>query len=182
MAETPSKMIALGTQIPPFSLPACTHELWSRDEKQRGILVIFMCNHCPFVVHIAEILPTIHKYCQNAGIEFVGINSNDVQNYPDDHPEKMVDTAKLYGWTFPYLYDEDQSVAKAFNATCTPDAFLYSDTGHLFYRGQLDDSRPNSGVSATGKDLLNAIHLLNSGASPPAQQLPSIGCNIKWKP
>ena len=102
--------------------------------------------------------------------------------YPDDHPEKMVDTAKLYGWTFPYLYDEDQSVAKAFNATCTPDAFLYSDTGHLFYRGQLDDSRPNSGVSATGKDLLNAIHLLNSGASPPTQQLPSIGCNIKWKP
>lgn len=182
MAETPSTMINLGTPIPSFSLKDCHGNEWTKCSHARGTLVIFMCNHCPFVVHIASVLPKIHEACTEASIQMVGINSNDVENYPADSPENMVTTATENNWTFPYLFDADQSVAKAFDAACTPDVFLYDHSGNLFYRGQIDDSRPNSGDNSDGKDLLEAIECIKTSSPIPENQKPAIGCNIKWKP
>ena len=182
MVETPSTMINLGTPIPPFTLKDCHGNEWNKSTHVRGTLVIFMCNHCPFVIHIAEVLPKIHEACSVAGIQMVGINSNDIENYPADSPEYMMMTAEENNWTFPYLFDADQSVAKAFDAACTPDVFLYDHSGNLFYRGQVDDSRPNSGINSDGKDLLEAIECLRTSSSAPEHQKPAIGCNIKWKP
>ncbi len=173
-------MVPLGTQIPTFSLPDAHGEQWSPREDSAGTLVIFMCNHCPFVVHVANTLVGTHALCKSNCIEMVGINSNDVATYPDDAPDNMIKTAKQYGWDFPYLFDATQEVAKSFQATCTPDVFLFNAAGKLYYRGQFDDSRPNSDVS-TGKDIIDALLALSSGMPSPPNQKPAIGCNIKWK-
>jgi hypothetical protein len=132
------------------------------------------------VVHVAAILEKIHQLCSSHGIQMIAINSNDITSYPDDSPEHMIETAATYSWTFPYLFDADQDVAKAFNATCTPDIFLYDKQGKLYYRGQFDDSRPSKGT-ADGADVIHAIENLANDEPSPTNQTPSIGCNIKWK-
>ena len=180
MPATPSSMVPIGTQIPSFSLASASGEQWSTSSDSAGMLVVFMCNHCPFVVHVASTLVQVHALCKSNSISMVGINSNNIQTHPDDAPDKMILCAQKYGWEFPYLFDETQETAKAFAATCTPDAFLYDSDGKLYYRGQFDDSRPNQGNS-DGSDLKNAIHAMVSSDPPPEDQLPSIGCNIKWK-
>ena len=183
MARTPSTMQELGTSAVDFSLPdgtGATHSLNScRGDK--GTLVIFMCNHCPFVVHVADELASLGRDYSNRGIGIVAINSNDVENYPDDAPDKMVETAKAWGLDFPYLYDESQEIAKQYQAACTPDFFLYDEQDSLIYRGQLCESRPGSDIPVTGKDLRAALDALVSGTPVSEDQKPSIGCNIKWK-
>jgi peroxiredoxin len=181
MAETPSSMLGLGTRMPDFSLPDSEKKACSPSERKNGYLVIFICNHCPFVIHVADTLNMIAERCSTFDVEMLCINSNDAKAFPADTPEKMVDTALDYGWTFPYLVDQNQEVAKAFCATCTPDAFLYDKNRALFYRGQLDDSRPKKGVS-DGSTMLAALDDLQGGKTPPENQRPAIGCNIKWKP
>lgn len=181
MTQTPSTMIPIGTPIPTFSLPDGEGHMWTIPSEHAGILVIFMCNHCPFVVHVAHVLPKIHAACKAAGITMIGINSNNIDNYPADSPEHMVSTASEYGWEFPYLFDKSQEVATSFQAACTPDIFMYTSKGELYYRGQLDDSRPNDGSQADGSDLLEAIEAMIAGAPSPEVQKPAIGCNIKWK-
>ena len=180
MPQTPSTMIPLGTPMPPFSLPDPVGQAWSASEGRTGTLVIFICNHCPFVMHVAATLQKIANQCNALDIEMVCINSNDQEAYPADSAEKMIETKKEFSWTFPYLMDESQEVAIAFNATCTPDIFLFNAKKKLFYRGQFDDSRPTSGESV-GSDLLRAMKDLVDGNAPPDGQKPSIGCNIKWK-
>jgi len=182
MAATPSSMIPLGTTMPSFSLPDAHGTMHVPASTSRGVLIVFMCNHCPFVLHIAEVLVSIHLKCQTAGIEMFGINSNDVKAYPDDGPQQMMTTANRYGWAFPYLIDESQAIARAFGAVCTPDVFLYDRNHRLYYRGQVDDTRPRSGTKSDGDDLLCAIERLIAGDTPPGGQKPAIGCNIKWKP
>lgn len=183
MALTPSTMLELGTQAPPFRLPDTTGKRVSLDDfsDARGLLVVFMCNHCPFVKHIQQGLVELGQYCKSQGVAMVGINANDVANYPDDSPQRMAEIAKKLGYPFPYLYDETQEVAKAYRAACTPDFFLFDDQRKLVYRGQMDDSRPDSGISVTGKDLRAAIDAMVQGRPVPADQKPSVGCNIKWK-
>ena len=182
MAATPSTMLPLGTTAPDFSLPdAVSGAVVSRaDLAGRPLLVMFICNHCPFVKHIRDELAAIGRdYAERAAI--VAISSNDVENYPDDSPAKMKTEAEDAGYVFPYLVDESQEVAKAYHAACTPDFFLF-DAGHqLFYRGQLDDSRPKNGKPVTGQDLRAALNAVLAGEPAPAAQTPSIGCNIKWK-
>ncbi len=180
MAQTPSAMVELETPIPSFSLSDAHGLPYVLSKKSNGTLVVFMCNHCPFVIHVGEILEVIHTECTANEITMIGINSNDIEAYPDDSPDQMIETATQFGWTFPYLFDADQSVAKSFQATCTPDVFLYNKEGKLYYRGQFDDSRPSSGVG-DGEDLKNAIHAMLNGEPSPADQKPAIGCNIKWK-
>ena len=180
MVETASSMVPLGTQMPSFSLHDSAGGLWAPREGSAGTLVVFMCNHCPFVVHVAKTLVDIQVLCTSNNIEMIGINSNDVAAYPDDAPEKMIQSAEQYGWEFPYLIDETQEVAKSFQATCTPDVYLYDSQGKLYYRGQFDKSRPSQGES-NGENLVQAIESLILGKAPPSEQAPSIGCNIKWK-
>lgn len=180
MAETPSSMIPLGTAMPPFSLQDARGLTWYIDEAKRGMLVIFICNHCPFVIHVAKTLCDISLQCDALNIEMVCINSNDQVAYPADSNEKMLETMCEFGWEFPYLVDETQEVATAFGATCTPDAFLFDANRQLFYRGQFDDSRPGNGES-DGNDLIDALRELALGNPPPKVQKPAIGCNIKWK-
>ncbi|MEO0531751.1 MAG: thioredoxin family protein, partial [Planctomycetota bacterium] len=139
------------------------------------------CNHCPFVIHMADALADFAKEYQEKGLAVVGISSNDVENYPADTPEKMVEEAQSRGYTFPYLYDESQEVAKAYKAACTPDFFLFDADHKLAYRGQFDSTRPDSGQTPTGEDLRAACDAVLAGNTPSEQQLPSIGCNIKWK-
>jgi len=184
MAATPSTMISLGTQASAFALgdPATGKILSLDDVKgERGLLAMFICNHCPFVKYVASELARIgHVYMQK-GLGVVAINSNDVESYPDDSPEKMVEEAELRGYPFPYLYDETQEVARAYDAACTPDFFLYDANLSLVYRGQLDDSRPGNDLPVTGGDIRGAIESLLAGESISSDQKPSIGCNIKWK-
>jgi peroxiredoxin len=180
MPETHSLMLGIGTQMPDFSLPDAGGHLCSPSERKNGYLVIFICNHCPFVIHVAETLNEIAQRCRTFEVELICINANDAITYPADAPIKMVETAAEYDWTFSYLVDENQEVAKAFCATCTPDAFLYDKNRSLFYRGQLDDSRPSQGVS-DGSNMLAALDDLQCGKPPPKNQKPAIGCNIKWK-
>ena len=142
---------------------------------------MFICNHCPFVKHVNEALVKLANDYIPKGISFIAISSNDVVNFPEDSPEKMKQTAKELGYTFPYLYDESQEVARAYDAACTPDFFIYDKDLKLVYRGQLDNSRPSNGLPVTGKDIRNAFDLLLAGKNIPAEQMPSIGCNIKWK-
>lgn len=184
MVKTASTMLPLGTQAPEFSLKnPCNGSTVSlsdfRDAK--GILVIFMCNHCPFVVHLREALATFGKEYQDKGLAVVGISSNDVGEYPQDGPEKMAEEAQSAGYTFPYLIDETQEVAKAYSAACTPDFFLFDSNQKLVYRGQFDDSRPQSGIPITGKDLRAACNAVLAGDPVSDEQKPSIGCNIKWR-
>jgi len=185
MARTPSTMLALGTPAPVFHLqdPAAGRPV-SLDEfsDKPALLVVFMCNHCPYVKHIQEALARFAAQYQPKGLAVVGINSNDVENYPDDAPEKMVTTAKSVGYTFPYLYDETQEVAKAYKAACTPDFFLFDSDRRLVYRGQFDDSRPGNDIPVTGKDMRAAVDALLGGKAVDESQKASLGCNIKWKP
>jgi peroxiredoxin len=183
MAVTASEMLPLGTSAPGFSLPDTEGKIVSLDDftEAKGILVIFMCNHCPFVKHILDGLVELIKDYQRKSIAVVGINSNDVVNYPDDSPEMMAKAAKESGFSFPYLYDETQEVAKAYRAACTPDFFLFDSDKTLVYRGQMDDSRPGNGIPVTGADLTAAIDAVLEGKPVSEEQKPSIGCNIKWK-
>jgi thiol-disulfide isomerase/thioredoxin len=146
-----------------------------------ALLVVFMCNHCPFVKHIRSQFAAVAKEYQARGVGVVGINSNDAESYPDDRPEKMAEEVKQMGYTFPYLYDETQQVAKAYRAACTPDFYLFDREGRLVYRGQFDDSRPGNGRPVTGADLRAALDAVLGGRAVPGNQRPSIGCNIKWK-
>jgi peroxiredoxin len=176
-------MLPLGTKAPDFSLVNVDGIVKSLSdfEDSKALLVIFMCNHCPFVKHLADPLALFTAEYLAKGIAVVGINSNDVANYPADSPEQMVAEAESRGYQFPYLYDETQEVAKAYHAACTPDFYLFDSNQELAYRGQFDDSRPDSGISVTGADLRAACDDLLAGRKPKAEQRPSIGCNIKWK-
>ena len=189
MAATPSTMRSLGAPLPTFQLldtrilPGAGGELVS-DAYLRGrgpSVVAFICNHCPFVVHIRAGLVEFGKYCQELGVPFVAISSNDVSSHPQDGPGPMGAEAKRYGYTFPYLYDESQDVARAFDAACTPDFFVFDGDAKLAYRGQFDASRPSNQVPVTGADLRAAVDALRAGKAPSPDQKPSIGCSIKWK-
>ena len=184
MARTPSTMLPLGTKAPDFSLVNVDGRTVSLAdfEGAPALLVVFMCNHCPFVKHLAAALAQFaHEYMQKK-VAVVGISSNDVANYPADSPEQMVHEAEEQGYTFPYLYDETQEVAKAYRAACTPDFFLFDRDQRLVYRGQFDSSRPDNGIPITGADLRAAVDAVLAGKKPSDKQMPSIGCNIKWKP
>lgn len=184
MAQTPSTMLPLGTEAPTFRLPNIDGTIVSLEDfaDAPALLVMFICNHCPFVKHIRDELARLGRDYQQRGVAIVAINSNDVANYPDDSPERMRDEAGQAGYTFPYLFDETQEVAKAYNAACTPDFFLFDRARKLVYRGQLDDSRPGNDVPVTGRDLRAALDAVLDGRPVPGNQKPSMGCNIKWKP
>ncbi|MDH3317438.1 MAG: thioredoxin family protein [Gammaproteobacteria bacterium] len=184
MTLTPSIMAELGTQAPDFELPDTEGNRVRRSDfvDISGLLVIFMCNHCPYVKHIRGGLASFAKDYQQKGLVVVGINSNDASAYPQDSLEKMVAEKIRQGYTFAYLHDDTQAVAKAYGATCTPDFFLYDGDDRLYYRGQFDGSRPGNAVPVTGRDLRAATDALLQGRPPPADQKPSVGCNIKWKP
>lgn len=182
MAATESTMLALGTPLPPFRLADFQGKTTSSDDFRdaRGLVVAFICNHCPYVRHIRSELARFGRDYQAKGIAVVAIASNDVQAYPQDGPAGMAEEARSAGYTFPYLLDETQTIAKAFKAACTPDFFLFDGQRKLVYRGQFDDSRPGKGTP-TGADLRAASDALLGGAAIAADQKPSIGCNIKWK-
>lgn len=184
MARTASTMLPLGTKAPDFSLVNVDGRNVSLSDLSRSpaLLVIFMCNHCPFVKHLANAIAQFTSEYMDKGLAVVGINANDVANYPADSPEQMVRESEERGYRFPYLYDETQQVAKAYRAACTPDFFLFDRDRRLVYRGQFDDSRPDSGKPITGADLRAAVDAVLAGRKPKDEQLPSIGCNIKWKP
>lgn len=182
MVKTASTMLPLGTKAPDFSLVNVDGRTVSLAdfEGAPALLVIFMCNHCPFVKHIAPELARLGHAYQSKGVAVVGISSNDVSGYPADSPEQMIHEAELQGYSFAYLYDESQEVAKAYKAACTPDFFLFDGEQKLVYRGQLDASRPGNDVPVTGIDLRRAIDTVLAGQAVPEDQTPSIGCNIKW--
>lgn len=176
-------MLPLGTTAPDFRLPDTTGKLRSLAEftGQPALLVMFICNHCPFVKLVREELAKLGRDYAPKHVAIVAISSNDAANYPDDSPAKMAEEARAAGYNFPYLYDESQAVAQAYRAACTPDFFLFDRNHRLVYRGQLDDSRPGNGIPVTGKDLRAALDALIAGQPVPAAQKPSLGCNIKWK-
>ena len=184
MVRTPSTMLPLGTAAPDFSLPNLDGRLMSLGDVagEKGMVVMFICNHCPFVKHVADQLAVLGRDYLPRGIGVVAISSNDVSTHPADSPEQMVHEAEERGYLFPYLYDETQEVAQAYHAACTPDFYLFDAGRALVYRGQLDPSRPGSDVPVTGSDLRAAIEALLAGQPPVAEQIPSLGCNIKWKP
>lgn len=184
MVKTASTMLPLGTKAPDFSLPDTNGKRVSLSEfaDAPAILLIFMCNHCPYVKHVAEGLAQLAKDYQQRGVAVVGINSNDVDTYAEDSPAKMAEEVKLRGYTFPYLYDATQCIAKAYQAACTPDFYVFDRERKLVYRGQMDSSRPGSGEPVTGKDLRAALDAVLTGKPVSASQKPSLGCNIKWKP
>jgi peroxiredoxin len=184
MVAVNSTMLPLGTKAPDFRLPDANGQMVSLPDfaKSRALLVIFMCNHCPYVKHIRSGLAQLARDYVPRGVAMVGISSNDVENYPEDSPRKMAEEAKAAGYVFPYLYDETQEVAKAYRAACTPDIYLFDSEQRLVYRGQLDDSRPGNNVAVTGKDVRAALDALLAGKPAPPNQKASIGCNIKWKP
>lgn len=177
-------MLHLGVQAPDFTLP---NTLSGKDlslseaKGSEGTVIIFSCNHCPYVIHVNGELISIANDYLTRGINFVLISSNDVENYPQDSPEKMKELGEQLGYPFPYLYDETQDVAKAYDAACTPDIYLFDASLNLYYRGRLDGSRPGNGIPLTGSDLRSAIDDLLNQKEPPANQYPSAGCNIKWK-
>ena len=183
MTVTASEMLPLGTSSPDFSLPDTEGNIVSLAdfEGAPALLVIFMCNHCPFVKHILDDLVELIKEYQAKEVAVIGINSNDVTNFPEDSSEMMAEVAEESGFTFPYLFDETQEVAKAYRAACTPDFFLFDKERTLVYRGQMDDSRPGNNIPVTGVDLTAAIDAVLQGKQAPKEQKPSIGCNIKWK-
>ena len=176
-------MLALGTTAPDFHLPDTNGKTVSLTDfkDQPALLVLFICNHCPYVKHIRAGLAQLARDYAPRGIAIVGINSNDVANYPDDSPAKMAEEAKSAGYTFPYLFDASQAVAKAYRAACTPDIYLFDRGRRLVYRGQFDSSRPGNGIPVTGKDLRAALDAVLAGKPTSTLQTPSMGCNIKWK-
>ncbi|GMQ83120.1 MAG: thioredoxin family protein [Rhodothermia bacterium] len=177
-------MSDLGARAPDFRLPDVHgNEVCLNDfDRYKGLLVIFMCNHCPYVKHIREVLATFARTNESRGLAVVGINSNDASTHPADSLAKMAEEVQIFSYTFPYLHDETQKVAKAYRAVCTPDLFLYDQDRRLLYRGQFDDSRPGNDVDVTGKDIQSAVDSLLDGRDFPQHQTPSVGCNIKWKP
>lgn len=184
MAVT-STMLALGTRAPDFTLPdTVSGDKFSLDDfaEKKGLLVMFLSNHCPYVKHVRGELSRLGVDYQDTRLGIVAICSNDAETYPDDSPEMMKIEADTQGYVFPYLHDEDQTVAAAYTAMCTPDFFLFDEARELVYRGRLDDSRPNSGTPLTGRDLRAAIEAVLADTSPATEQLPSMGCSIKWKP
>ncbi|TWU57987.1 thioredoxin family protein [Rubripirellula reticaptiva] len=183
MVRTASTMLPLGTTAPAFELTGTDGKVVSIDQFDgaKALLVMFMCNHCPYVIHVADELATLANDYADQGVAFVGINSNDAEKYPDDSLEAMVKEKAARGYPFPYLFDSDQSVAIAYSAACTPDFFLFDADKRLVYRGQLDSSRPKTDIPVTGNDLRAAIDAVIGGKLPTADQRPSIGCNIKWK-
>lgn len=184
MAMTSSNMLLLGTKAPGFSLTdTISDSVLSLNELKgdAGTVIMFICNHCPFVIHInSELVDMANAYAEK-GIGFIAISSNDTVNYPQDSPGKMKVHAKNENYPFPYLFDETQEVAKAYDAACTPDFYVFDDNLELVYRGQLDNSRPGNGQTLTGKDLRQALDCLIVGEENTKTQKPSIGCNIKWK-
>jgi peroxiredoxin len=185
MVKTASTMLALGTNAPAFQLldvvSGKTISLDPQGDRQ-ALLVMFICQHCPFVKHIQNELAKIGQDYSQQPLEIIAISANDVGNYPDDTPEKLKQMAEDLDFNFPICYDESQSVSKAYTAACTPDFFLFDAAGKLAYRGQLDDSRPSTDIPVTGRDLRKAIDALLQGKTVDSRQKPSIGCNIKWKP
>jgi peroxiredoxin len=182
MVKTASTMLSLGTQAPDFSLLNVDDSLVSRSQfVGKPLLVIFMCNHCPFVVHIRSELQKFAAEYQAKGLAVVGISSNDVSAYPQDGPDRMKQEHSSAGYTFPYLFDGDQTIAKAYKAACTPDIYLFDADHSLVYRGQFDASRPGNGVPVTGDDLRSASDAVLAGRAVSSEQRPSIGCNIKWR-
>jgi thiol-disulfide isomerase/thioredoxin len=184
MARTPSIMVALGKKAPGFFLQDTISgkDISLEDIKgEAGTVVMFICNHCPFVKHVNEELVRLANAYEDKGIGFVAISSNDVINHPDDAPALMKQVAGQLKYPFPYLYDESQEVAKAYDAACTPDFFIYDKDLRLVYRGQLDDSRPGNEIPVTGKDIRNALDCLINNKPVSPEQRPSVGCNIKWK-
>jgi peroxiredoxin len=185
MSETQSSfLLSPGDAAPDFSLPDAGNRIVTRTGVAggRGLLVVFACNHCPFVIHLADALGDFAREIAALGVTTVAINSNDLARYPQDGPQQMLEFAQQRHWDFPYLIDESQEVAKAHGAECTPDFFLFDAEGKLFYTGQFDDSRPRSGNEAHGGDLQESVRRMLRGESPLARPYPSSGCNIKWKP
>jgi peroxiredoxin len=182
MVKTASTMLTLGTGLPEFRLQTGDGaEVSCADFSDQPLLVIFMCNHCPFVVHLRSALAAFGQQYQEQGLSIVGISSNDAIAYPQDGPEKMVEESRDAGYTFSYLYDSTQEVAKAFQAACTPDFFVFDREHRLVYRGQFDSSRPGNGLPVTGEDLRAACDAVLTGGPVAEMQVPSIGCNIKWR-
>ena len=182
LAAVESQMLELGTAAPALSLPDPDGEVHTFAEGAAAYLVMFICNHCPFVIHVRDELARLGRNYAERGVAVYAISSNDVDNYPADAPEHMKREAAEHGFTFPYLYDEDQTVAKAYRAACTPDFFLFDGDRRLVYRGQLDGSRPSNNVPVDGRDLRAALDAVLAGRAVDPEQKPSIGCNIKWKP
>ena len=177
-----SAMPELGTEASDFSLEDARQNLYTLENyRNKPLLIMFICNHCPYVIHIAPRMKEIEKFCREKAVPILAINSNDIGKYPTDSPENMLLFSEKYQFNFPYLFDETQEIAKAYQAECTPDFFLYDKDHKLFYRGQFDDSRPGNENPVTGEDLFKAIDLLSSGKKPPEKQKPSIGCSIKWR-
>ncbi len=184
MSYVESVMIDLGTEAPDFTLVdtvSGNKMSYSDVEGKNGTVVMFICNHCPYVIHVNEELIRLASDYNSKDIGFVAISSNDVVNYPQDGPELMKKHAEKVGYNFPYLYDESQSVAKAYDAACTPDLYVFDAKQELYYRGRIDDAKPSTGREVTGKDIRSAIDLMLDGAPAPEKQYPSGGCNIKWK-
>jgi peroxiredoxin len=184
MALTPSNMLPLGTKAPNFVLmDTITNKPVSLQNVrgEKGTVVMFICNHCPFVKHVNEEIVRLCNDYRVTGFGFVAISSNDIENYPEDSPQKMWETARKHSYSFPYLFDEDQEVAKAYDAACTPDFYLFDDELKLIYRGQLDNSRPGNSIPVNGRDLREALDNVLNNAPQRKDQKPSIGCSIKWK-
>jgi peroxiredoxin len=185
MAATPSTMLPLGTAAPDFRLtePLTGKTVQLQDfQGASAMVIVFICNHCPFVIHLRDELIRFTKDYQDLGVQVIAINSNDVDRYPQDGPDLMAAEARQFGYPFPYLYDDSQEVAKAYGAACTPDFYLFDSGNFLVYRGQFDETRPGGSRPATGKDLREALDALLAGEPVDEEQKPSIGCNIKWKP
>ncbi len=184
MVRTASTMMPLGTKAPDFLLPDVSgRQVGVKDfQDAPALLIVFLCNHCPYVKHLAEPLSAVLREYQERGVAVVGINSNDFDAYPDDSPEQMAREVQKRGYTFPYLVDANQQVAQAYRAACTPDFFLFDGQQRLVYRGQFDSSRPGSEIPVTGEDLRAAMDAVLAGQAPVQEQKPSLGCNIKWRP
>lgn len=184
LARTESNMLPLGTVAPEFSLidTKTDQEMHLKDlQSEKATVIMFICNHCPFVKHVVEEIVSLANDYQSRDVAFIAINSNDIKQYPEDAPDKMKQMAERYLFPFPYLFDESQSVAKAYDAACTPDFYVFDGSMKLVYRGQLDDSRPDNGIPVTGQDLRAALDAVLSGKRVNSKQKPSLGCNIKWK-
>jgi len=183
MVAAASTMLPLGTKAMDFSLPDTEGKIVSLSDfsEAEALVVVFMCNHCPFVKHVIDGLVDLVRDYHDRGVAFIAINANDVRAYPDDRPERMAEFARQKGFTFPYLYDQTQEVAKAYRAACTPDFFVFDGDRDLVYRGQMDDSRPGNKEPVTGADLRTALDAVIEGRPAPDEQRPSMGCNIKWQ-
>ncbi len=177
-------MLPLGTVAPAFSLPDTVsgHTLSLQElASSQATVIMFICNHCPFVIHIQRVLADVAQRYQEKGVQFIAINSNDIENYPDDSPARMTEVAHAAGYTFPYLFDATQEVAKAYDAACTPDFYIFDGQLRCIYRGQFDGSRPGNAIPVTGEDVTQALDNILSGQPVNPDQKPSLGCNIKWK-